>query len=79
VLLTSFELERQGAAAVKGVAVRHEALKGESRDWAAAHWRLGDERSIGGGLVIEMPDADAMTKLSLDIGGRGLLTKSPAR
>ena len=62
----------QGAKAVKGVAARHEALKAEITG-------LGG-RLIGGYvtrgqydvvLVLEMPDGDAMTKLTVAITSRG--------
>ncbi len=62
----------QGAKGVKGVAARHESLKAEIAG-------LGG-RLIGGYvtrgqydvvLVLEMPDGDAMTKLSVAMTSRG--------
>ena len=62
----------QGAKAVKGVAARHENLKAEIV-------RLGG-RLLGGYvtrgqydvvLVLEMPDGDAMTKLTVGLISRG--------
>src|SRR5215472_16624099 len=62
----------QGAKAVKGVAARHENLKAEIA-------RLGG-RLLGGYvtrgqydvvLVLEMPDGDAMTKLTVGLISRG--------
>ena len=70
----------QGAKAVKGVAARHEALKGEIAG-------LGG-RLIGGYvtrgqydvvLVLEMPDGDAMTKLSVGLTSRGNVRTTTVR
>ena len=70
----------QGAKAVKGVPARHEALKGEIA-------RLGG-RPIGGYvtrgqydvlLVLEMPDGDAMTKLSVGLLSRGNVRTTTVR
>ena len=70
----------QGAKAIKGVSPRHEALKGEIA-------RLGG-RLIGGYvtrgqydvvLVLEMPDGDAMTKLSVGLLSRGNVRTTTVR
>jgi uncharacterized protein with GYD domain len=70
----------QGAKAVKGAAARHEALKTEIA-------RLGG-RLIGGYmtrgqydvvLVLEMPDGDAMTKLSVGLTSRGNVRTTTVR
>ena len=70
----------QGAKAVKGVPARHENLKGEIS-------RLGG-RLIGGYvtrgqydvvLVLEMPDGDAMTKLSVGVLSRGNVRTTTVR
>jgi len=62
----------QGAKAVKGVAARHEALKGEI---AGLGGRLiGGYVTRGqydGVLVAEMPGGDAMTELTVAITSRG--------
>jgi uncharacterized protein with GYD domain len=70
----------QGAKAVKGAAARHEALKAEIAG-------LGG-RLIGGYvtrgqydvvLVLEMPDGDAMTKLSVGLISRGNVRTTTVR
>ena len=70
----------QGAKAVKGVAARHEALKAEIAG-------LGG-RLIGGYvtrgqydvvLVLEMPDGDAMAKLSIGLSSRGNVRTTTGR
>jgi len=70
----------QGAKAIKGVAARHEALKGEIAE-------LGG-RLIGGYvtrgqydvvLVLEMPDGDAMTKLAIALISRGNVRTTTVR
>ena len=70
----------QGANAIKGVAERHEALKGEIAE-------LGG-RLIGGYmtrgqydvvLVLEMPDGDAMTKLAVALNSRGNVRTTTVR
>jgi uncharacterized protein with GYD domain len=70
----------QGAKALKGVASRNEALKAEIAG-------LGD-RLIGGYvtrgqydgvLVAEMPDGDAMTKLTVAITSRGNVRTTTVR
>ena len=69
-----------GAKAIKGVAARHDALKGEIAG-------LGG-RLIGGYvtrgqydvvLVLEMPDGDAMTKLSVGVLSRGNVRTTTVR
>ena len=70
----------QGAKAVKGVAARHENLKAEIAG-------LGG-RLVGGYvtrgqydvvLVLEMPDGDAMTKLSVGLLSRGNVRTTTVR
>ena len=70
----------QGAKGVKGVAARHESLKAEIAG-------LGG-RLIGGYvtrgqydvvLVLEMPDGDAMTKLSVAMTSRGHVRTTTVR
>ena len=70
----------QGAKAIKGMAARHEALKGEIAE-------LGG-RLIGGYvtrgqydvvLVLEMPDGDAMTKLAVALISRGNVRTTTVR
>ena len=70
----------QGAKAVKGVASRHENLKTEIAG-------LGG-RLVGGYvtrgqydvvLVLEMPDGDAMTKLSVGLLSRGNVRTTTVR
>ena len=70
----------QGARAVKGVATRHENLKTEIAG-------LGG-RLVGGYvtkgqydvvLVLEMPDGDAMTKLSVGVLSRGNVRTTTVR
>jgi uncharacterized protein with GYD domain len=69
-----------GAKAIKGVPARHEALKGEISG-------LGG-RLIGGYvtrgqydvvLVLEMPDGDAMTKLTVALTSRGNVRTTTVR
>ena len=70
----------QGAKAIKGVPARHEALRGEISG-------LGG-RLIGGYvtrgqydvvLVLEMPDGDAMTKLTVALTSRGNVRTTTVR
>ena len=65
----------QGAKAVKGVAARNEALKAEI---AGLGGRLiGGYVTRGqydGVLVVEMPDGDAMTKLTVAMTSRNVRT-----
>jgi uncharacterized protein with GYD domain len=70
----------QGAKAVKGVPARHQALKAEIA-------QLGG-RLVGGYvtrgqydvvLVLEMPDGDAMTKLSVGLISRGNVRTTTVR
>jgi uncharacterized protein with GYD domain len=70
----------QGAKAIKGVSIRHEALKGEIAG-------LGG-RLVGGYvtrgqydvvLVLEMPDGDAMTKLAVALSSRGNVRTTTVR
>src|SRR5215831_5775383 len=62
----------QGAKAIKGVAARHEALKGEIAELGGrlygGYMTRGQYDVV---LVLEMPDGDAMTKLAVALTSRG--------
>ena len=67
----------QGAKAVKGVAARHENLKTEI---AGLGGRLvGGYVTRGQYDVLEMPDGDAMTKLTVALTSRGNVRTTTVR
>jgi len=70
----------QGAKAIKGVSMRHEALKGEV---AGLGGRLVGTYVTRGQydvvLVLEMPDGDAMTKLAVALSSRGNVRTTTVR
>jgi uncharacterized protein with GYD domain len=70
----------QGAKAIKGVPARHEALKGEISELGgrliAGYVTRGQYDVV---LVLEMPDGDAMTKLTVALTSRGNVRTTTVR
>ena len=70
----------QGVKAIKGVAARHEALKGEIAELGGrlygGYMTRGQYDVV---LVLEMPDGDAMTKLTVGLISRGNVRTTTVR